>query len=352
MSFQFGAFFDGRKIALGYEPSRCKVLLRHGRVQIVDAQAVIDRHSAHRPRVLRKEAKVRLDVVALLDGRGEQRDTAGHAVEEVVVHVAVHRRVVERRAVPADPHHETNFVAMRAGHIRRGGAQRDRVVEIVAIDRRCTVNLTGRILGDRNHVEANSWVDLPALVPILLVGHEPRVEQEPVVHRNAPDGRPDGVRIERRVSSGFRGDVRRSTPTRGNAAILLVAEVELVARRRLPRHARRVVTVNLRVRPLAALVGDKDPGERVRVEIVVRDVLLDFVVAVRDVEPQLVFHQRPAAVGVEVPCVPQAVDRSQTLVDVFLREIVVCQALVRVERGDVPVEGVTSLLRNGVHPDA
>ncbi len=113
----------------------------HRRVQIVEADAVVDRHAAHRPRVMREDPQVSLDVVALLDGRGEERHTTRHAVQEVVVHVGVDRRVVERRPVAADPHHEPSLVAVRAGHIRSRRAQRNWIVEVVAINRRGTVDL-------------------------------------------------------------------------------------------------------------------------------------------------------------------------------------------------------------------
>ena len=85
--------------------------------------------------------------------------------------------------------------------------------------------------------------------------------------------------------------------------------------------------MNLRVGRLPRLVGHVQPRRRVRVVEGVGDVLVDLVVAVGDVEPQLVLDQRSAAVRVEVPRALQTVDRRQPLVDVGLRQVAADRSL-------------------------
>ena len=110
--------------------------------------------------------------------------------------------------------------------------------------------------------------------------------------------------------------------------------------------------MNLRVGRLPRLVGHIQPRRRVRVVERVGDVLVDLVVAVGGVEPQLVLDERAAAVGIEIPRALQAVHRRQPLIDVGLRQVAGGEILLRPERGDVPVERVAAFLGNRVHPDA
>ena len=132
------------------------------------------------------------------------------------------------------------------------------------------------------------------------------------------------------VVAGF-GRSRRADEIRAlTPAIDLVRARDLVARRRLPRHAQAVVPRPPLVETALARVGLVEPLGRVERVLVHehRRVVLDLVVARREPEPDAIAPQRPAERFVDVVVVLHRVRRAEAGVLQALREVVPLQGAV------------------------
>jgi hypothetical protein len=331
-------------------------------LQVVEAQAGVDREAVEAPRILRVEPHVRVEILAGLNRRVQHRHLRRQAIGVGLVEVRV-RRVPARIRAPRIE--EADLDVVRAGHVRR----RCRGVVLVGIvtqlcARRVPQQLRAGVVLARILVPA--WrvarlidAGLVDVVVALAVEREAGLEQQLRRDRRGP--------LRRAGGEGRRVPHHRRRRRIGEAGHRVAAEPqravhvgrELVARRHLPRHPDDRV-VHLLVRDALLAPGGRHqtlPEERRRrraprhVERV-GDRLVVVRAPERAEEPQLVLQDRPALLDVELVEVVDLVDRADAERAQVVGQVVALPLLGRLGVLHRAGEAVAAVLRHQVHRQA
>ena len=207
-----------------------RVLVGHVPVDVVEAQAVVDRQPGDPPLILREDAEV-VGAIELEIRRRALKDAQRRAVPERVLHVAVRDEVVVGDEVLEL---EPGLHGVRAGDVGHGRPLHVavRVVRMASVGPRGAVADAEADVGDRDGFRLHAG--LPERVPLRNRRAHAGFEQQSARQRRVVRPLHEPVRLESIAAADFlqRGRRRRSAI----AGVLIVGdEVEFVLRMRLPR---------------------------------------------------------------------------------------------------------------------
>ncbi len=321
------------------------------------ARAVVDREALQRPRVLREDTEVGLQLVRVVHRRVQDGDLERHTVVELRAEVAVRQT---RVAVGAPVVLDTDLHVVRTGHVRQRRGKRE-AVGIHAVDAGAGAprGATGRVGAvDRREPLRRAALLLEAFlidgVVALEVRREAGLEED-----LARDGRGEldrAGRVDRRVPDDASG-TRVEAGGHGGATVLqqaVVVDSQLVLLRHLPHDARLHRTDALRI---DALLAGRGRGDEIRarafrtVEGVGGQGVEDEVTGRREV-PDLVLLDRAAEGAFDVGQLADAVRRADAALDQVVVDVVALERLVLVAEEQAARHDVAAVAGNLVQTDA
>ena len=297
---------DLREVERADEATRRPVLSRHGAVDVVEAHAQVRRQPLQRPLVLRVESQVHLDAHILRRRRGKLRERHRHASEKLVGERFV--LVDVPIALPALHRRQPHFGCVGAGDVRDGEPLVVLVEELIVAVIPDVHDVGGRVgvvlpagrqlsagdIGRPDHrVRRNGHL-------VVHVRHA-RLKQQLVRDRVTPCTLRQDDGLVQVVDRGVLLPGAPLNPVVARAVVLVAGRHgELVLRRRLPRQPKAVVAL-IEIGEGGLRRVRREEGRAVVQGVVrARHVGLIPPLAMRGIEPQLVFRDGAAEPAADV----------------------------------------------------
>ena len=338
--------------------------LGEGRLEVVEADAAVQRQATDRPAILYVDAELRVHAVFARDRRRAHRDLVGHAVLEPVARGRVD--VALEKFLHAPSIQEADLERVGPGDVRERrpgfpdiGRVHHREDEEGAVLHAGTAIQQTRdrptLLrhGDERPPHVVGILTPRGVVQVLAVRRQARIEEDLVRQRRRP---PDGdhlAAIQRELADGFRGG--GGIADRVVPRLVVVIEAELVLRSGLPGETPADAGLNGEVVRLLAGIGRVGPpGGVARVQVVVQpgEVVLGDLPARRRIEPQAVGLDRPASRPADVVQPLHLVRSAQSAGLQILAVVVALERIVHAGPEERTAERVAAFLRNVIDAHA